>query len=90
MKTQNETSRDVFLPAGLSEAAVCPTIFVVSHVFSSLDVGIFITTKKANAGSEQPAYLNLISQWPVFFQNIPFENVIMLVIKYMNFTSSPP
>lgn len=81
MKTPNETSHAIFLPVGLSKAAVCPTIAVVSHVFSSLDVGIFIMTKKANAGSEKPAYLNLISQWPVFFQNISFENVIMLVIK---------
>jgi len=29
-------------------------------------------TKKANVGSEQTAWLNLISQWPVFFQNIHF------------------
>ena len=70
-----------FWPAGLSQAAVCPTTAVDSHVFSSVDVGMFITTKKANAGSEQPTCFNLISQWPVFFQNMPFENVIMLVIN---------
>lgn len=50
-------------------------------MFSSVDVGMFITTKKANAGYEQPTCFNLISQWPVFFQNMPFENVIMLVIN---------
>lgn len=81
IKTKTKTSHAIFLSVGLSKAAVRPTIAVDSHVFSSLDVGIFITTKKANACSEQPACLNLISQWPVFFQNIPFENVITLVIK---------
>lgn len=77
-----------FLPAGQSKAAVCPPIVVGSHVFSSLDVGICIMTKKANTCSKQPTCLTLISQWPVFFQNIPFENVIMLVMEQMNIPSS--
>lgn len=58
MKTQNETScANFFLPAGQIKAAVCPTIAVGSHVFSSLDAGIRIMTKKANACSEQPTCL---------------------------------
>lgn len=77
-----------FLPGGQSKAAVCPPIVVGSHVFSSLDAGIHIRTKKANTCSKQLTCLTLISQWPVFFQNIPFENVIMLVMKQMNSTSS--
>lgn len=77
-----------FLPAGQSKAGVCPAIAVGSHVFSSLDIGICIMTKKANVCSKQPTCLTLISQRPVFFQNTLFENVIMLVMKQMNFTSS--